>query len=180
MHGLIYDTVYARATSEVCILIFAGYMAGKKYNDKGGGSDTICLPEHPTWSNYSDGPSNIIARVVGSEFDQEDGLFPYPVQNQDLPCAVCLARKNAKIMISGRNDCFEGWTREYHGYLAADYHAHPTPTKHICVDFEPHFLPKGSANNDEHVLYLVEVLCGSLPCPPYVNGRELACVVCTI
>jgi len=155
-------------------------MAGKKYNEKGGGSDTICLPSNPSWSNYTDGLNGDKARVYCTEFNSEDGIFPKAVQSQDLPCAVCLARKNAQIVIPGKNDCFEGWTREYHGYLAADNHGHPAPTKHICVDFEPHFLPKGSANDDEHLLYLVEVICGSLPCPPYVNGRELACVVCTI
>ena len=31
------------------------------------------------------------------------------------------------------------------------------------------------------LLYAVEASChaNSLPCPPYVQGREIACVVCT-
>jgi len=138
-------------------------MAGNKYNDKGGGSDTICLPANPTWSNYSDGIKGNKARIYGTEFNDDDGMFPYAVKNQDLPCAVCLSRKNTQIMIPGRNNCFEGWTKEYHGYLAAEYHSHNSPINHICVDFEPHFLPKGSAEDNEHLLFLVEAICGSLP-----------------
>ena len=155
-------------------------MAGSHYSDNGGGSDTICLPASPTWSNYTDGLDGYKARVYGTEFDYEDGLFPYAVIGQDLPCAVCMARKNAYVMIPGRNDCFKSWTREYHGYLAASYHSHHGPHNHICVDFEPHFLTKGSKEDNDHLLYLVESVCGSLPCPPYVHGRELACVVCSL
>jgi len=51
-------------------------MAGKKYNEKGGGSDTICLPSNPTWSNYTDGLNGDKARVYGTEFNSEDGIFP--------------------------------------------------------------------------------------------------------
>jgi len=173
-------SVAYREKMNILYNIFSGYMAGKHHYEKSGGSDTICLPSNPSWSNYSDGLNGNKARVYGTEFNEEDGLFPYSVQNQDLPCSVCLARKNTYIMIPGRDDCFERWTREYHGYLAAGYHAHASPIKHICVDFEPNFLPRGSANDDGHLLFLVEAICGSLPCPPYVHGRELACVVCTL
>jgi len=54
-------------------------MAGNKYNEKGGGSDTICLPANPTWSNYSDGIKGNKARIYGTEFNDDDGMFPYAV-----------------------------------------------------------------------------------------------------
>ena len=39
----------------------------------------------------------------------------------------------------------------------------------------------GSAgtNEDGLLFYFVEGRCGSLPCPPYDNTKELSCAVCT-
>lgn len=56
---------------------------------------------------------------------------------------------------------------------------HPAAGEYICVDANPEAIPHGSENKNGNVLYLVEAVCGSLPCLPYVNGRELACVVCS-
>ena len=35
------------------------------------------------------------------------------------------------------------------------------------------------ANHDGLLFYFVEGRCGSLPCPPYDNTKELSCAVCT-
>jgi hypothetical protein len=35
------------------------------------------------------------------------------------------------------------------------------------------------SNQDGALLYLAESSCGSLPCPPYGNAKELTCAVCT-
>ncbi|XP_052776585.1 short-chain collagen C4-like isoform X2 [Mya arenaria] len=167
---------------ETSQLVYRGYAAGKHYTHKGSGSDTVCLPEDPTWSNYTDSVGDgYKAYIYGTEFDDSyTQIFPYNVNQQDVPCAVCLARKHTTLMIPGRNNCYNGWTKEYHGYLLTAYYDHSGPISHICVDFEPDFLPRGETNDNGHLLYLVEARCGSLPCPPYVNGRELACVVCTM
>lgn len=53
------------------------------------------------------------------------------------------------------------------------------PYNHICMDRSSEFLPHGSTNDIDNVLYLVEAQCGSLLCPPYYQGRELTCVVCS-
>ena len=37
----------------------------------------------------------------------------------------------------------------------------------------------GDADKDRAHIYHVEPRCGSLPCPPYVQKREMTCVVCT-
>ena len=50
---------------------------------------------------------------------------------------------------------------------------------YYCVDANPQTLQAGSAHVTGNYLYFVEGRCGSLPCPPYVEGRELTCVVCT-
>lgn len=52
-------------------------------------------------------------------------------------------------------------------------------TDYICVDNDAEYVPGTKANKDGALLYPVEGVCGSLPCKPYVNGRELTCAVCT-
>jgi hypothetical protein len=49
----------------------------------------------------------------------------------------------------------------------------------ICVDSRPDHVAGSSTFKGGNLLYLAEVRTGTLPSPPYVNGRELACVVCT-
>ena len=171
---------------EVMLLIahcFAiGYTAGKKYNQNGGGSDSICLPEDPTWLNYTDGLDTFPRAIVyGTEIDvnEPSHVFPYHVNEQDIPCVVCMVKASVTLMIPGRGNCYDGWSTEYNGYLMTGYHGNHGSYDHICVDFEPEFIPNGQIINDQHILYLVEAHCGSLPCPPYVEGREVACVVCS-
>ena len=49
----------------------------------------------------------------------------------------------------------------------------------ICMDEEPDVLRGSYADNNGAFFYPVEGVCGSLPCPPYVHGWEITCVVCT-
>lgn len=143
----------------------------------------LCLPEQPVWGNYHDGgETNTAYRayIYGAEIDTNDDahVFTYGVNDHDMPCAVCRTNKSSHVVIPARNECYSGWTKEYSGYLMADSHIH-NGHNHICMDGEPEFVLHGESSDDEHVLYLVEGKCGSLPCPPYVEGRELTCVVCS-
>ena len=83
------------------------------------------------------------------------------------------------LMMPARNDCPSGWTKEYHGYLMTAYYAHAHSTEFICVDGNPEYVHGSQQNRDGALLYPVEGRCGSLPCLPYVEGRELTCAVCT-
>ncbi|XP_060560709.1 uncharacterized protein LOC132720568 isoform X2 [Ruditapes philippinarum] len=179
-------STYVRWGRNVCpddaSLIYKGFVGGKYYNEAGSGSDSICLPEDPTWSNYTDGDAKCCrGRIYGSEFhiEEPNGIFPYGIHSQDAPCAVCESKKSTILMIPARSNCYPGWKLEYSGYLMANYKGHAGPHNHICVDNHPEFILNGGAYNLQHILYLMEAQCGSLPCPPYVQGRELACVVCS-
>ena len=44
-----------------------------------------------------------------------------------------------------------------------------------CMDADPEVIQGGAAA----LFYPVEARCGSLPCPNYVNNREVTCVVCS-
>ena len=83
-------------------------------------------------------------------------------------------------MIPGRKTCPAGWNEEYWGYLMNDHYAHKGRTSYACVDHAPEKGIEGGARNDNGALmYYVEGVCGSLPCPSYKDGYELTCVVCT-
>lgn len=179
-------SIYIRWGRNVCpedaLLIYNGYTAGKQWNDPGSGSDTICLPANPSWAKYKDSDESLRGYIYGTEIDTNEPseIFQNTVNEQDMPCVVCRSKQPSILMIPARNSCFPGWKLEYQGYLMSANHGYSGPYNHICMDGEPEFLPNGSANNNQHILYLVEARCGSLPCPPYVQGRELACVVCSI
>ena len=84
--------------------------------------------------------------------------------------------------ITGNINCHTGWTMEYTGYLFAGSHYHAKSTDYTCIDSDPGFVEGKTGNQNGRLLYPVEANCGSdhgLQCPPYKDGRELACVVCT-
>ena len=83
---------------------------------------------------------------------------------------------------AGRTNCYDGWTVEYSGYLFAGYHTHAKSTDYTCIDSNPEYVEGKMGSQDGRLLYPVEANCYAkygLQCPPYHDGRELACVVCT-
>lgn len=151
----------------------------------GGASNTLCMPNDPTWGAYNDSVTHE-AMVSGTEYEDNSGrgetMFRKHVDNNDMPCAVCRSTKrSSSIMIPAKNVCHEGWYLEYWGYLMSGYYDSKSGTEFICVNHEPEFIPGGEENfGPAKEFYLVEARCGgSLKCPPYVEGRELTCAVCT-
>ena len=59
-------------------------------------------------------------------------------------------------------------------------HGHDHPSQFICVDERPQVIPGTHGDQKGGLLYLVETHCASLLCEPFVGGRELQCVVCSI
>lgn len=102
--------------------------------------------------------------------------------NKDIPCAVCKTPgKTTTLMIPAKKTCYNGWNKEYSGYLVAQADdSSRSPTEYICVDENMESIPGGDADDNEGVVYPVEIgSCNTLSCPPYVHGRELTCVVCS-
>ena len=58
-------------------------------------------------------------------------------------------------------------------------HNHHNNKDFVCLDEEPEAMPGSQHDFNGALLLAVEGVCGSLPCPPYVNGWELTCVVCS-
>ena len=61
----------------------------------------------------------------------------------------------------------------------AGHITHVAGTQYTCMDSHPDTLHGGRSDKNGYLFYPVEGRCGSLKCPPYVEGRELTCVVCS-
>ena len=159
---------------------FLGHVGGSHYTHRGGGSNYICLTRDPIYAKYQSGYQDARSRIFGAEYETFSfGIYPKSLHDHDVPCAVCHVTKRAsQMMVPGRNVCPSGWTREYKGYLMAERHNFYR-TMYTCMDEAPDYTRGTHANLNGALFYFVEGECGSLPCKPYIAGRELTCAVCT-
>jgi len=189
--------IYTRWGRKVCRpgahLLYEGYMAGKSYNSAGNGGNHLCIRKNPKWGEGNvPGQQSGAAYIYGVEYEIHDGYsnnkpFSYAnlankdIFDNDAPCAVCYNPKaSTHYMSAGRPDCpSTDMTLEYYGYLVADATMHQS-TEYICLDNAPEVIPGGEANDNQAVLFPVQVVCGSLPCKDFVNFNELTCAVCSI
>ena len=81
-------------------------------------------------------------------------------------------------MIPGTTNCPNSWITEYSGYLMAGRHNQAHSPKFECVDANPQNLPFSGSNDDASLFYFTEARCDGI-CPPYEDGEDLTCVVCT-
>lgn len=161
-------------------------MATTSYSSSGGGTNFLCLTPDPQWSHYDESIKSE-ATITGVEYEffafHADGaskFFGYNVFNDDAVCAVCHSPRSATLMMPGRTECYNGWIKEYSGYLVSEYDTATHASDFICLDDKPETVVGGKADQNGGVLYFVEAYCGeNLECPPYIEGRELTCVVCT-
>ena len=117
-------------------------------------------------------------RSIFSEINNDGN----PVQHNPAPCAVCyVGGRSTILMIPAKTQCPDGWTTQYAGYLGSAYTSSTnsyTRTSYVCWDEAPE-IAVGGIQQDQALIYPVEVRCGLLPCSIYPNGRELACIVCS-
>ena len=155
-----------------------GYVGGSRYVQKGGGSNYVCLTRDPIYEKSASGGT--VTKIYGAEYETYSyGIYPSSLFEHDVPCAVChVTTRASQMMVPGRNVCPAGWTREYKGYMMAEYYTHYR-TMYTCVDENPDYTRGTHANLNGALFYFVEGVCGSLPCKPYIAGKELTCAVCT-
>ena len=167
---------------QIYLTHFLGMMGGENHNHQGGGANYLCLPPKPKYDKYNDGNQNS-GYVYGTEYEINDysgSVLKSNLHDHEAPCAVCFVKsRGSLLMIPAQNDCPSGWTEEYHGYLMTAYYDHANQKDYVCVDKDPEYVLGSQESKDGALLYHVEGQCGSLPCLPYVNHRELTCAVCT-
>ena len=167
--------------------VYDGFAGGSHYNHKGGASSMLCLPKDPDWEagKTSDKTDPHLGMIYGAEYEdgsgRSDQLFGESHDDRRVPCIVCdVTKRSTVLMVPGRSRCHPGWTLEYAGYLMAGHYSHAGATDYYCIDRDPENVPGVTGNDNQgYLLYFVETQCESLKCPPYVNGRELQCAVCT-
>ncbi|KAK3108966.1 hypothetical protein FSP39_019878, partial [Pinctada imbricata] len=165
-------------------ICFLGYTGGSHYQHTGAASDYICLPPDPEWGLNTNSTDIPRALVYGAEY--QIGSFKLMdsknnLHDQDVPCAVCRVEdRSTVITIPARKTCYPGWNEEYTGYLMAGRYDHNAASQFVCLDENAVGIGGSQRNKNGKLFYPAEGRCGSLPCPPYVNGRELTCVVCSI
>ena len=176
--------VYVRWGHDQCPstaqLVYAGRAGGPKWNHPGSGRNPQCLPLDPNFLTPING-DNSRGYMYGGEYETGtySNSYLHGRHNHDIPCAVChVNNRTAVYMVPAKYTCPTGWTREYYGYLMGQYYNYPGH-HFTCVDVAFKSVVGSSANHDGFLLYFVEGVCGSLPCPPYDSTRELSCAVCT-
>ncbi|XP_062602973.1 short-chain collagen C4-like [Saccostrea cucullata] len=179
------NIVYTRWGKKTCPsnakLIYSGFVGGSHYSHMGAAVDPLCLPRDPEWGKHVDGIDARRAYVFGAEYETDTFISQYASYHEhDVPCALCLVHDRSVVKtFPARENCYKGWNLEYQGYLMAGYYNHSAGTSYTCVDKNPDTLHGGHANKNGYLFYFVEARCGSLKCPPYVEGKELLCVVCS-
>ena len=160
-------------------LVYSGRAGGSHYRQKGGGTNPQCLPLDPNYLTYQPG-EQANSYMYGAEYHNYDAIVPSS-HNTDVPCAICyVPTRTTLYMMPAKYTCPNNWTTEYYGYLMAERnHEQHNRGQFICVDklLKPIIGTKHDHNGV--LLSLVEGRCGSLPCPPYEETKELTCAVCT-
>ena len=164
-------------------LVYAGRIGGSIYNQQGGGSNYLCMPDNPDYSSYTPGVQGA-SPIHGTEF--ETGRYSNIIgplssfHDQNIPCALCSTSVRVQVlMIPAKTQCPSSWTLEYSGYLMSNYRGHRR-TMFECVDGNPDTVPGQAANTNAALLYHTEATCDDgLLCPPYDPQKELTCAVCT-
>ena len=179
-------TVYVRWGHDQCPstaqLVYSGRAGGSGHAESGGGSNPQCLPLDPQYLTSISGDQYRAYIHGGLYKTHTDGnSHLHGREETSIPCAVChVSNRTAVYMVPAKYTCPTGWTREYYGYLMAQYYTHLGKSQFICVDNA--FKPVPVSNPRKYptlFLYFVEGRCGVLPCPPYDNTKELSCTVCT-
>ena len=162
-------------------LVYAGRAAGSYYSHSGGGGNYQCIVLNPkNFEGYGAGTVSA-SFIYGAEYEVWGNVpkASLHLHDHNVPCAVCyVVARTAKIVVPGTYSCPRKWTREYYGYLMAERFNHQRSTFE-CVDKDAEGAIGGHANHNGALFYFVEPRCGSLPCPPYDQQKEMTCAVCT-
>ena len=157
-------------------LVYGGRIGGTQSGHSGGGANLLCMPLDPQYSTYRPGVQGQ-GYMYGAEYEQPLGV----TTSDDPTCAVCYtSTRETELMVPAKTSCPSSqWTREYYGYLMSGHHNHTGRSSYICVD-KAFGAASGSGSQTLAAgLYHVEATCNGLPCPPYVDYKELTCAVCT-
>jgi len=121
-------TVYVRWGHDQCPstaqLVYSGRAGGPHYDYRGSGGNPQCLPMDPNFLTPISGNQDARAVIYGAEYQThtDSNSYLHGRHQFDVPCAVChVSNRTAVYMVPAKYTCPTGWTREYYGYLMAEY-----------------------------------------------------------
>ncbi|XP_025081100.1 uncharacterized protein LOC112556367 [Pomacea canaliculata] len=171
-------TVYVRWGNSICPgsaeTVYSGIVGGSWFNDVGSATSYLCLPHDPNFGGHTI-PRYGNGKLYGAEYETCDE----PECDLTPSCAVCRISRESYFMLPARNTCYPGWTFEYSGYIMASYPSHSGGTEYICVDSSLNYTEGSGGDQNGAMLHYTAYVCGSLPCPPYIEHRVVVCVVCS-
>ena len=171
-------------------------MVGKDHRAVGGGTNYLCLPDHPQYDlRYaSNNPNAVVGIFLRATMYRG---FSSSVIDGRVPCVACETNQRVnRIMIPAKTSCpSSDWTLEYNGFIMSmeehrgqgdndlfddGFYA----TTYVCVDSDAEVLPNSyQAHNDGSLIFMVGADCSGMGamrnCPPYKQGAVLSCVVCS-
>ena len=168
-------------TTEGTQLVYEGATVGS-HHQQAGTAEFLCLHNEPEFLETTPGQQTYCTRLYGTEYEGYDSRPAFTnIFRHEAPCSVCYTpSRSTKIIIPGRITCPDSWTREYYGYyMAESHHATHRSRVPICVDVNSEPIDGSAAHTVTSLLYFMETTCTGIRCPPYSNGAEIACVVCT-
>ena len=82
----------------------------------------------------------------------------------------------------GSIKCPLNYIADYTGYAFSSYYSSSyTKGEYICVDKDARgYGSRGASDDNQGIIFPVEIECGAQPCPPYVPDREVICVHCSL
>lgn len=149
--------------------IYSGNTVG--YQSNNGDIDFRCMPKsgniHYDSSKNTDYTGSPHTKVIFGEVVRYN-TFLKDKNNRTAACALCQIDGREVIeMLPATNNCSEGWTREYKGYLM---------TGGLCVSMEMDWLDHRSSN----FFYIYhEVLSDEDVSTDYKHNLVLSCAVCS-
>ena len=161
--------------------LYDGIVVGN-FAYEGGSAEYICLHKQPQFLRTTAGLQPHRTRLYGTEYEFLDS--PPAMGNllrHNAPCSVCYtSARSTKIVIPGRTSCPSSWTREYYGYYMseAQYNNHKSKAP-VCIDVNAESVPGSAGHIVKSVIHFMETTCLGINCPPYFNGAEITCAVCT-
>ena len=166
-------------TTDGTQLVYEGAVVGSQY-PQGGTAEFLCLHSEPEFLQTTPGQQHQRGKLYGTEYEP----FASPpaftnIFRHEAPCSICYTSRSTKITIPGKITCPDSWTREYHGYLMGGMHTGHYSRVPICVDVNAESITGNAGQSTTSYLYFVETTCIGISCPPYSDGAEIACVVCT-
>ena len=185
--GAVYVHYGSRTCGSGSTLLYEGYVVGSSHDVVGGSVGGMCFHSSPqSPSDQTSGSQAARSHLMGAEY-QTSGSYSTPGSVQfshdtDVACAVCQRTGivNSYVQWGRGTSCSNGHTTLYSGWVMGERDTHYR-AESLCIDsaMQAHSASSGSDQNG-YLLYMAEMIAGSIDESAYPNGVELGCSLCGV